>query len=164
MLPYKNPQGGRFVASLLPVASYVAFGYLTAALPDGRKAGDPLSDGISPTNGTDINGPTAVFKSVTAIDHERCPNGVIFNQKFSPTVLESEDGIEKFIHLIRAYILLKGGHIQFNILSAETLRKAQKEPSQYAGLVVRVAGYSAFFNELSKEVQDTIIERTEQYT
>jgi len=162
MLPYKNHRGGPFVASLLPVASYVLFGHNTGALPSGRNMKEPLADGISPSNGTDKNGPTAVFKSVTKIDHVRCPNGVILNQKFSPMIFDGENGVDKFISLIQSYIRLGGGHVQFNILSADTLRDAQKNPQKYAGLVVRVAGYSAFFNELSKEVQDTIIERTEQ--
>ena len=161
MLPYSTPRGGPFVASLLPVASYVSFGYSTAALPDGRESGKPLSDGISPTNGTDKNGPTAVFKSVTKIDHVRCPNGVIFNQKFSPTIFDGKEGINKFVSMLRSYINLGGGHAQFNIISSDALQDAQKNPDKYIGLVVRVAGYSAIFNELSKDVQDTIISRTE---
>lgn len=162
MLPYETPRGGPFVASLLPVASYVSFGYATGALPDGHRSGEPLSDGISPTNGTDVEGPTAVFKSVTKIDHVRCPNGVIFNQKFTPTVVDSEEGLDKFVGLIRSYISLGGGHAQFNFVTSDTLRKAQEHPDEYKGLVVRVAGYSAIFSELSKDVQDTIISRTEQ--
>lgn len=162
MLPYTTPRGGPFVASLLPVASYVSFGKTTGALPYGRKAGEVLSDGISPTAGTDTEGPTSVFQSVCKIDHERCPNGVIFNQKFVPAVFEGRDGLDKFVSLMRAYIILGGGHVQFNIISSDILKEAQKDPDKYNGLVVRVAGYSALFNELSKEVQDTIIKRTQQ--
>lgn len=161
MEKYTTHRGGPFVASLLPVASYVAFGQNTGALPDGRKAKMPLADGISPNVGTDLNGPTAVLKSVTRIDHRRCPNGVIFNQKFSPTIFESKEGVQKFVDYIRTYMVLGGGHVQFNIVSADTLKRAQVRPEEYPSLVVRVAGYSAFFNELSREVQDTIIERTE---
>ena len=156
-------RGGPFVGSMVPVASYVAFGYVTGATPDGRKAGEPLADGISPSNGADLKGPTAVLKSVAMIDHLRCPNGVIFNQKFSPGPLKSADGMRKFASLVRSYIMLGGGHIQFNIIDAAVLKKAQKKPEENKGLVVRVAGYSAFFNELCKDVQDTIIERTEQH-
>ncbi len=155
-------RGGPFVGSMVPVASYVAFGYTTGATPDGRKAGEPLADGISPSNGVDHKGPTAVLKSIAMIDHLRCPNGVIFNQKFSPGPISTPEGMKKFASLIRSYILLGGGHIQFNIVDADMLKKAQATPEKYRSLVVRVAGYSAFFNELCKDVQDTIIERTEQ--
>ena len=162
LLGHKTYRGGPFVAALLPVASYVAFGLSTGATPDGRKAAQPLADGISPANGMDSKGPTAVFKSVSCIDHVRCPNGVIFNQKFSPGPLSTPEGLKKFASLVRSYINLGGGHIQFNIVSAKTLRDAQKNPQKYRGLVVRVAGYSAFFHELAREVQDSIISRTEQ--
>lgn len=155
-------RGGPFVGALLPVSSYVAFGLVTGPTPDGRKLGEPLADGISPTYGTDVKGPTAVFKSVCTLEHLRCPNGMIFNQKFDPGPLSNHEGMKKFIDLIRTYVLLGGGHIQFNIVSADTLKEAQKDPQKHKGLVVRVAGYSAFFNELAKEVQDTIIARTEQ--
>lgn len=162
MIGHKTYRGGPFVGSLLPVASYVAFGLSTGATPDGRKSKEPLADGISPSNGADRKGPTAVLKSVCTIDHIRCPNGMIFNQKFNPDSLSTPEGLKKFADLIRSYINLGGGHVQFNIVSAKTLREAQKNPEKYRGLVVRVAGYSAFFNELAKEVQDSIIARTEQ--
>jgi len=155
-------RGGPFVGSLLPVASYVAFGMTTGATPDGRKARERLADGISPTTGMDVNGPTAVFRSVCRIDHRRCPNGVIFNQKINPAVISTPEGMKKFIELIRTYIKMGGGHIQFNIVSADTLRDAQKHPEKHRGLVVRVAGYSAFFHEIHRDVQDSIIARTEQ--
>ena len=159
---FETYRGGPFVGSLLPVASYVAFGMTTGATPDGRKAKERLADGISPTTGMDVNGPTAVFKSVCTIDHYRCPNGVIFNQKVNPTVISTPEGMRKFIELIRTYIKMGGGHIQFNIVSADTLRDAQKNPEKHRGLVIRVAGYSAFFNEIHRDVQDSIIARTEQ--
>jgi pyruvate formate-lyase/glycerol dehydratase family glycyl radical enzyme len=159
---YETYRGGPFVASLLPVASYVAFGMTTGATPDGRHAKERLADGISPTAGVDLEGPTAVFKSVCTIDHRRCPNGVIFNQKINPGVLQSEEGMRKFADLIRSYCTLGGGHIQFNIVSADVLKDAQKNPEKHRGLVVRVAGYSAFFNEIHRDVQNSIIARTEQ--
>jgi formate C-acetyltransferase len=150
------------VGSLLPVASYVAFGMTTGATPDGRKAKERLADGISPSTGMDVNGPTAVFRSVCRIDHRRCPNGVIFNQKINPAVISTPEGMKKFIELIRTYVRMGGGHIQFNIVTADTLRDAQKHPEKHRGLVVRVAGYSAFFHEIHRDVQDSIIARTEQ--
>lgn len=162
LMKYETYRGGPFVGALLPVSSYVAFGEMTGPTMDGRKSKEPLSDGISPFYGADKKGPTAVFKSVCKLDHERCPNGVIFNQKINPTVIESPEGLKKFIDLIKSYINLGGAHIQFNIISADTMRSAQAEPEKYRDLVVRVAGYSAFFNELSQDVQDTIIARTEQ--
>lgn len=159
---YETYRGGPFVGALLPVASYVAFGMSTGATPDGRHAGERLADGISPTAGMDLEGPTAVFKSVCTIDHRRCPNGVIFNQKINPGLLTTPEGMKKFAELIRTYINLGGGHIQFNIVSADVLKNAQKEPEKHRGLVVRVAGYSAFFNELHEDIQESIIARTEQ--
>jgi formate C-acetyltransferase len=159
---FETYRGGPFVGSLLPVASYVAFGLTTGATPDGRKAKERLADGISPSTGMDVNGPTAVFKSVCRIDHRRCPNGVIFNQKISPTVISTPAGMKKFVELIRTYVKMGGGHIQFNIVSADTLRDAQRNPEKHRGLVVRVAGYSAFFHEIHRDVQDSIIARTEQ--
>jgi pyruvate formate-lyase/glycerol dehydratase family glycyl radical enzyme len=159
---FETYRGGPFVGSLLPVASYVAFGMTTGATPDGRKARERLADGISPSTGMDVNGPTAVFRSVCRIDHRRCPNGVIFNQKINPAVITTAEGMKKFIELIRTYVRMGGGHIQFNIVSADTLRDAQKNPEKHRGLVVRVAGYSAFFHEIHRDVQDSIIARTEQ--
>jgi formate C-acetyltransferase len=159
---YRTYRGGPFVGSLLPVASYVAFGMSTGATPDGRRARERLADGISPTAGADHKGPTAVFKSVCTIDHRRCPNGVIFNQKINPSTISTREGMIKFAGLIRSYLQLGGGHIQFNIVSADVLKDAQKNPDKHRGLVVRVAGYSAFFHELHRDVQDSIIARTEQ--
>jgi formate C-acetyltransferase len=162
MKGYETYRGGPFVGSFIPVASYVALGNTTGATPDGRKASQPLADGISPVNSTDLKGPTAVFKSVCAIDHRRIPNGVIFNQKVNPQELATREGMQKFAELIRTYIMLGGCHVQFNVVSADTLRDAQQHPEKHRGLVVRVAGYSAFFNEIHRDVQDSIITRTEQ--
>jgi len=162
MQGYETYRGGPFVGSFIPVASYVALGMATGATPDGRKAGQPLADGISPSNGTDLQGPTAVFKSVCTLDHRRIPNGVIFNQKINPVTIASSEGLQKFSELIRSYIQLGGCHVQFNMVTADTLREAQEKPQEYQGLVVRVAGYSAFFNEIHRDVQDSIITRTEQ--
>ncbi|WP_066649301.1 glycyl radical protein [Christensenella timonensis] len=162
---YEGYHGGPFVGSFVPVAANVAFGYTTAATPDGRLAGTILADGVSPSNGVDKHGPTAALKSVCyGLDHLRCPNGVIFNQKFNPTVIAGEEGLNKFMSLIRSYIKMRGGHVQFNIVSADKLKEAQEMPDKYKSLVVRVAGYSAFFNELSRDVQDSIITRTENAT
>jgi pyruvate formate-lyase/glycerol dehydratase family glycyl radical enzyme len=159
---YETFRGGPFVCSFIPVASYMALGQSTAATPDGRKAGEPLADGISPTPGTDLEGPTAVFKSVCALDHRRIPNGVIFNQKIHPAAIERPEGLKKFADLLRTYVTLGGCHVQFNVVSADLLREAQEEPEKHRGLVIRVAGYSAFFNEIHRDVQDSIIARTEQ--
>jgi formate C-acetyltransferase len=162
MQGYETFRGGPFVGSFIPVASYMALGMTTGATPDGRKAGERLADGISPANGTDLEGPTAVFKSVCALDHRRIPNGVIFNQKLNPQAVATRDGLRKFADLIRTYVTLGGCHVQFNVVTAATLRAAQQDPEKYRGLVVRVAGYSAFFNEIHRDVQDSIITRTEQ--
>ncbi len=158
---YETYRGGPFVGSFIPVASYVAMGMATGATPDGRKKKERLADGISPTDGTDLKGPTAVFKSVCTIDHRRIPNGVIFNQKLDPGVLSTPEGMKKFAELIVSYIKLGGGHVQFNVVSADVLKEAQNDPEKYRGLVVRVAGYSAFFNEIHRDVQNSIIERTQ---
>lgn len=161
MLGYETYRGGPFTAALLPVASYVAFGLATAALPDGKKKFEPLADGISPNYGVDVHGPTAAMKSICAIDHVRCGNGVIFNQKISPMAVSTPEGIAKWADMVMAYVSLGGGHIQFNIVSKETLIDAMEHPEKHKGLVVRVAGYSAFFNELAPEIQESIIDRKE---
>ncbi len=158
---YEGYHGGPFVASLVPVAAMVAMGYSTGATPDGRKAKSVLADGISPSNGMDKHGPTAAMKSVSVLDYSRIPNGVIYNQKFNPSALATPEKEKKFADLIRAFIALGDGHIQFNMVTADQLKEAQEKPQDYKSLVVRVAGYSAFFNELDKDVQDSIIYRTE---
>jgi formate C-acetyltransferase len=152
-------RGGQFRINLLPTTSHVYFGSVIGALPEGRCAGEPLSEGISPVQGTDRDGPTAVMKSCARIDHIRT-GGTLLNQKFLPQVLEDPDGLRKVGQLIRGYFSLKGHHLQFNVVTAETLRKAQQHPEKYRDLIVRVAGYSDYFVELEKELQDEIIERT----
>lgn len=154
-------RGGPFVPAMIPVTAYLACGKVTAATPDGRKCCDPLADGISPYYGADKNGPTAAIKSVSRIDHLRTMGGVIYNQKINPMVISTNEGMKKWIDLIRTVIQLEIGHIQFNVVDEKILRDAQKNPEKYESLVVRVAGYSAFWNELSEEVQESIIKRTE---
>jgi len=156
----KNTKGGVYRINMLPTTCHVYFGSVIGATPDGRKAGEPLSEGISPVQGADIKGPTAVLKSAAKMDHVRT-GGTLLNQKFSPQVLEGEEGIEKLAQLVRSYFKLDGHHIQFNVVSADTLRKAQIEPKKYRDLIVRVAGYSDYFNNLSRALQDEIITRTE---
>ncbi|MCX6143739.1 MAG: hypothetical protein NTZ35_11000 [Ignavibacteriales bacterium] len=145
---------------MLPTTCHVYFGSVTGATADGRKAGTPLSEGISPVQGADRKGPTAVLKSAGKMDHVRT-GGTLLNQKFTPHLLESEKGIENLSHLVRSYFTLGGHHIQFNVVNAETLRAAQAHPEQHRDLIVRVAGYSDYFCDLSKALQDEIIARTE---
>ncbi|MCY3413442.1 MAG: glycyl radical protein [Candidatus Heimdallarchaeota archaeon] len=155
-----NTRGGEHRINLLPTTCHVYFGKVTGATPDGRKAGVPLSEGISPVQGADLKGPTAVIKSASKIDHLRT-GGTLLNQKFTPTFMADSKGIEKVTHLIRAYFKMDGHHIQFNVVSADTLRKAQKNPQDFRNLIVRVAGYSDYFINLGKDLQDEIIARTE---
>jgi formate C-acetyltransferase len=156
----KNTKGGVYQINMLPTTCHIYFGSVTGATPDGRKAGMPLSEGISPVQGADRHGPTAVLKSAGKMDHART-GGTLLNQKFTPQLLESEKGIESLAHLVRAYFTLGGHHIQFNVIRAETLRNAQANPEQYRDLIVRVAGYSDYFCDLGKTLQDEIIARTE---
>jgi len=155
-----TPKGGKFRINMLPTTSHVYFGSVLRATPDGRKAGKPLSEGISPVQGSDVRGPTAVLKSATKIDHIQT-GGTLLNQKFSPEFFSSNKNISKVGKLIRGYFRLMGHHIQFNVITADTLRKAQKHPEGYRDLIVRVAGYSDYFNDLGDELQDEIIRRTE---
>lgn len=159
---YKNPRGGVFQAGLYPVSANVPLGAQTGATPDGRYAYTPVADGVSPTAGMDVNGPTASANSVAKLDHGIASNGTLFNMKFHPSVLEGRSGLESFTALIRGFFDQKGSHMQFNVVSRETLRDAQAHPEKYKSLVVRVAGYSALFTTLSKSLQDDIINRTEQ--
>ena len=159
---YKNPRGGMFQAGLYPVSANVPLGATTGATPDGRLAGKPVADGVSPSSGKDVNGPTASANSVARLDHFIASNGTLFNMKFHPSALEGRTGLENFVALIRAYFDQKGMHMQFNVVSRETLKDAQAHPENYKTLVVRVAGYSALFTTLSKSLQDDIINRTEQ--
>jgi pyruvate formate-lyase/glycerol dehydratase family glycyl radical enzyme len=152
---------GRYAAGLYPVTAHVLFGWSTAASPDGRKAGEPLADGISPVQQLDKSGPTAALKSVSVIDQKKFSNGTLLNMRFHPTALSNESGKGKLIALIRTYFALGGMEMQFNIVSGKTLRKAQEKPEEYRDLVVRIAGFSAYFVELYKASQDDIIKRTE---
>lgn len=159
---YKNPRGGIFQAGLYPVSANVPLGAQTGATPDGRLANTPVADGVGPMQGKDILGPTATVNSVARLDHGLASNGTLLNQKFHPSALKGEEGLEKFVALIRAYFDQKGMHMQFNVVSRETLIDAQKHPEKYKSLVVRVAGYSALFTTLSRSLQDDIINRTVQ--
>ncbi|MCK9207537.1 MAG: formate C-acetyltransferase/glycerol dehydratase family glycyl radical enzyme, partial [Salinivirgaceae bacterium] len=153
-------RGGVFRINMLPTTSHVYFGSKIKAMPDGRKAFEPLSEGISPFQGADKKGPTAVIKSASKIDHIKT-GGTLLNQKFTPSFFKDETGITKLTQLIRSYFKLDGHHIQFNVVNAETLREAQKQPEKYSDLIVRVAGYSDYFNDLGESLQEEIIRRTE---
>jgi formate C-acetyltransferase len=158
---YKTGLGGRYHATISPVSTHVIYGMACGATPDGRKAGAPLSDGCSPAQGTDVNGPTATVKSVANLEHINLAQGTIFNMKMHPAVLETKAGMMKWANMVRTYFDLGGWEIQFNVVDSQTLRAAQENPEEYKNLVVRVVGYSAFFVELDKSVQDDIISRTE---
>ena len=159
---FENPRGGMYQAGLYPVSANVPLGAQTGATPDGRLAHTPVADGVSPSAGKDVNGPTAAANSVSKLDHYIASNGTLFNQKFHPSALNGREGLENFVALIRSYFDQKGSHMQFNVVDRETLLDAQKNPDKYKHLVVRVAGYSALFTTLSKSLQDDIINRTEQ--
>ena len=159
---FRNPRGGQFQAGLYPVSANVPLGAQTGATPDGRLAFTPVADGVSPTAGRDVNGPTASANSVSKLDHYIASNGTLFNMKFHPSALKGRSGLEAFCAFVRAYFDQKGSHMQFNVVSRETLIDAQKNPENYKNLVVRVAGYSALFTTLSRSLQDDIINRTEQ--
>jgi pyruvate formate-lyase/glycerol dehydratase family glycyl radical enzyme len=155
-----NSRGGVHRINMLPTTSHVYFGSVIGATPDGRNAHLPLSEGISPFQGVDHNGPTSVIKSASKIDHLRT-GGTLLNQKFSPSFFEDEDSYDNLTALIRSYFSLDGHHIQFNVVNAETLKDAQKHPERYRDLIVRVAGYSDYFNDLGEDLQNEIIKRTE---
>jgi formate C-acetyltransferase len=157
----KSPTGGTYRINMLPTTCHVYFGSVMGASPDGRLACRPLSEGISPVQGRDRLGPTAVVKSASKMDHART-GGTLLNQKFTPKLVEGEEGISALMNLIRAYFKLGGHHIQFNVVSADTLRDAQAHPESYRDLIVRVAGYSDYFCDLSRALQDEIVARTEQ--
>lgn len=159
---YHNPRGGQYQAGLYPVSANVPLGGQTGATPDGRLANTPIADGVGPVAGRDVKGPTATANSVARLDHFIASNGTLFNQKFHPSALSGMEGLQKFTSLIRAYFDQKGMHMQFNVVSRETLLDAQAHPEKYKGLVVRVAGYSALFTTLSRSLQDDIINRTTQ--
>lgn len=154
-----NARSGFHRINLLPTTCHVYFGSKVNAMPDGRKAKEPLSEGISPVQGADRNGPTAVLKSAAKIDHIRT-GGTLLNQKFTPDFFKDDQSIAKLTHLIRSYFRMDGHHIQFNVVSAETLKNAQQHPEKYRDLIVRVAGYSDYFNDLGVDLQNEIIRRT----
>ena len=156
-----TPKGSKTVVEFLPTTCHVYFGQVMEASPNGRHKGIPLPDGISPEKGADRNGPTAVIKSASKIDQTKT-GGALLNQKFTPSVVAGEEGITNMASLVRSYFALDGHHIQFNVINRETLLKAQKHPKEYENLIVRVAGYSDYFNNLEKALQDEIISRTEQ--
>jgi formate C-acetyltransferase len=155
-----NTKGGKYRIEMLPTTCHVYFGSVTGAMPDGRRAGLPLSEGISPVQGADRHGPTAVFKSAGKMDHVKT-GGALLNMKFTPALLADETGIDNLAHLVRTYFGMGGHHVQFNVVRAETLRDAQARPESHRDLIVRVAGYSDYFCDLSRELQDEIISRTE---
>ena len=156
----KSPRGATYRINMLPTTSHIYFGKVTGATPDGRLAREPLSEGISPFQGMDRNGPTAVLNSALKIDHLKT-GGTLLNQKFAPDFFKDESSIRKVSQLIRGYFRMDGHHIQFNVVSADTLRDAQQHPEKHQDLIVRVAGYSDYFNDLGPELQDEIIRRTE---
>lgn len=157
---HKSPRGAEYRINLLPTTCHVYFGSVMHASPDGRKAGLPVSEGISPVQGSDRNGPTSVLKSAAKIDHLQT-GGTLLNQKFSPNFFEDDSAIRKVSGLVRSYFRMNGHHIQFNVVNALTLRDAQKHPEKHRNLIVRVAGYSDYFNDLGLDLQNEIIERTE---
>lgn len=160
---HKSPRGADYRVNMLPTTCHVYFGKVTGATPDGRNAWKVLSEGISPVQGADTNGPTAVIRSAAKIDHIKT-GGTLLNQKFTPSLLSTEEGCNNLVHLIRAYFRMDGHHIQFNVVDADTLREAQKHPEDYKDLIVRIAGYSDYFNDLGEDLQNEIICRTEQTT
>jgi len=158
---YTNPRGGVFSPGSYTVSAHMPLGEVVGATPDGRRAKEQLADGgLSPMGGRDELGPTAVLKSVSKLDNLLLSNGSLLNLKMMPSTLEGEHGLNKLADFLVAFMRLKILHVQFNVVNVETLIEAQKNPQEFAGLLVRVAGYSAFFVELSKEIQDDIIRRT----
>ena len=155
-----DARGGRYRVEMLPTTCHVYFGSVTGAMPDGRRAGLPVSEGISPVQGADRHGPTAVIKSAGKMDHIKT-GGTLLNLKFSPGLVGTEEGLDKWAHLVRSYFKMDGHHVQFNVVTAATLREAQAQPEQHRDLIVRVAGYSDYFCDLSTELQEEIITRTE---
>ncbi|NLM50016.1 MAG: glycyl radical protein [Clostridiaceae bacterium] len=157
----RSVRGAEYRIDMLPTTCHVYFGEVMGASPNGRLAGKPVSEGISPEKGADVNGPTAVIKSCAKMDHLKT-GGTLLNQKFTPSLLAGEEGLLNLANFIKAYFQMDGHHIQFNVIDKQTLIKAQQNPEEYRDLIVRVAGYSDHFRNLSKALQDEIIERTEQ--
>ena len=162
LLQHTNPRGGMFHAGLYPVSANVPLGHQAGASPDGRLSNTPIADGVGPMSGRDVKGPTATANSVSRLDLGDASNGTLLNQKFHPSALAGEMGLEKFVAYLRGFFDQKGMHVQYNVISRETLLDAQAHPENYKTLVVRVAGYSALFTTLSRSLQDDIISRTEQ--
>ena len=159
---YTNPRGGIFIPGSYTVSAHIPLGEVVGATPDGRMSGEQLADGgLSPMFGRDKLGPTAVLKSVSKLDNYLLTNGSLLNIKLSPGPLQTEQGLENFVNYLYAYMKLKIQHIQFNVVGRDTLKEAQADPEKYENLVVRVAGYSAFFVELNEKIQNDIINRTE---
>ena len=157
----RNNRGGTYRINMLPTTCHVYFGEVMEAAPNGRLAGKPLSEGISPSQGADVHGPTAVIRSASKMD-QISTGGTLLNQKFTPQVVSGENGLIQMANLVRTYFNLDGHHIQFNVIDRQTLLDAQARPEEYKDLIVRVAGYSDHFRNLSKALQDEIIDRTEQ--
>ncbi|MFW6198426.1 MAG: glycine radical domain-containing protein, partial [Acidobacteriota bacterium] len=158
-----NLRGGEYHIDMLPTTCHVYFGAVTGATPDGRRAGMPLSEGISPVQGADRRGPTAVMRSAGKMDHVRT-GGTLLNMKLTPSLMQDEAGRRGVASLVRGYFAMDGHHVQFNVVDADTLRAAQEDPDSHRDLIVRVAGYSDYFCDLSRELQDEIISRTEHET
>ena len=162
MEKYTNPRGGIFIPGSYTVSAHIPLGEVVGATPDGRMSGEQLADGgLSPMFGRDKLGPTAVLKSVSKLDNYLLTNGSLLNIKLSSGPLQTEQGLENFVNYLYAYMKLKIQHIQFNVVGRDTLKEAQADPEKYENLVVRVAGYSAFFVELNEKIQNDIINRTE---
>ncbi|MEG0915290.1 MAG: pyruvate formate lyase family protein, partial [Christensenellaceae bacterium] len=158
----RGPIGGEYYPSTSSISANVPQGQMVCATPDGRRNGEPLAEGCSPSHASDTNGPTAVFKSISKLPTIKMTGGVLLNQKVNPHSLEEDRDVQKLVMMLRTFFdVLKGFHVQYNVVSKEVLLDAQKNPEKHRDLIVRVAGYSAFFNVLSKETQDDIIGRTE---
>jgi pyruvate-formate lyase len=156
---HPNFRGGSYRPGIYSMSSHIVFGLFTGATPDGRHAGDILGSGVSPRQGMEMKGPTAVMRSVARVDGEQVSNGYVLNMSFDPNLVAGQDNLDKFADLLMAYFRLGGMHVHYNVVSAETLRQAQKNPEDYRGLVVRVAGYSGLFTELDRATQNDIISR-----
>ena len=157
---FKDSRGGHYAFCNLSQTVNISHGEVTGATPDGRLAGTPLSDNASPAMGRDIKGPTATVKSVAALDQVQNNDGALFNLRFDPKGIQGEKGLEIIEGVIKTYFDHYGEHIQINVVDTETLKKAQENPEDYRGLMVRVAGYMAYFTELDRAAQETIIQRT----
>jgi len=155
-----NYRGGKYAPGIYGMSAHLAFGIFTGATPDGRKKGEPRAAGVSPRRGRELKGPTAVMSSVSKVDSVKVTNGYVLNMTFDPALMAGDRNLEKFAALNRAFFKQGGLHVQHNVVSANQLRKAQQDPENYAGLVVRVAGYSALFTQLDRVTQDDIILRT----